>query len=180
MNHRMLLSPAVLLVGGALLLSSCSSESQSAAQSGASVGTSSAASLPPDLFASEPFDDAPGLLAIKEWAQPGEGVTFAGVIAGRVEPFADGRAVMLVADSALPFCTDGCRAPWDACCAPPAMRLSHTATVQVVDAEGMPLASGLKGQGGLAAGAPIQVRGTIGQAGDGMLVVNAERIHVVQ
>lgn len=138
------------------------------------------ASLPADLFAQQPLAETVTVLKTKESASKGDTVRFWGKIGGRVEPFTEGRAVMLVADDTVPFCTpdEGCPTPWDACCTPQEIKTKRSITVQVADDRGLPVAAGLNGKGNLKPGAVIEVEGTVHEASDGAFVVSAKKIHV--
>ncbi len=170
---------ALSMFAGVLLLGACDSQTTTVATPTASEQTEKAAALPTGLFSSEPLAGIQTLLNVKESASAGDSVTFVANIAGRAEPFTEGRAIMLVADLALQLCTeDHCATPYDACCEPIETITEHTATVQVIDKQDRPLKIGLKGQGSLEPGAEVQVRGTVHQAGDGYFVINAQTIHV--
>lgn len=135
--------------------------------------------IPPNLFASAPFEGTASLSDVKQTASEGDTVTFLGKIGGRVDPFTDGRAVFLVADEILHFCVDdGCPTPWDACCTPREDIVRLSATVQVTGPDGKPLPISLNGRSGLEPGANIQVRGILSQKGEGFTVIDAESIYV--
>lgn len=136
-------------------------------------------SLPSDFLASEPIPETVAILEAKKSAATGEEIKIAGVVAGRAQPFTDGRAVMLVSDKSLPFCDDHCATPWDACCETAEDVRRLTATVQVVDATGETVRVGLEGVGGLAPGSPVQVHGIVQESNDsGLLVINAKTLHI--
>lgn len=169
---------AVSGISAALLLSGCSNEAQTSSPSSSNTvsTTAQAATLPADLFSDEPITEAASLVSIKESGKPGDEVQFVAAIGGRKQPFIDGRAVMVVSDLGLAFCTDGCPVPWDACCALPEDVAKKTAMVQIVDAEGAPLRVGLKDR--LQAGGEIQVSGVVHSNDEGATIINAQRIHI--
>jgi len=139
--------------------------------------------LPDTLFLDREPDGARPLRAVKESARPGDEVTFRARIGGREKPFADDRAVMVVIDPSLPSCADvegdSCPVPWDYCCETPESLVANTATVQLVDADGEPLAASLEGRDGLDKLAWITVVGTVQNKDDtGLFVVNASGLFV--
>lgn len=170
------------LLAMVLLAAACSSEAPAPKPAAASQSSapSAAVALPAGLFSTEPLEDAVPLLEAKQTAKPGDTITFTAAIAGRLDPFTKGRAVMLVADHGLPFCeaSHNCPTPWDGCCETRENVLKHAATVQISDAEGRPLKTDLNGQGRLKPGARIHVQGTVAEAREGVFVVNAGKIHV--
>ena len=91
---------------------------------------------------------------------------------------------MQVIDASLKACGEGpvkdeCTTPCDYCCEDPKEVAAHSASVQVVGADGKPLRGGLKGVGGLKPLSEVTVKGTVANAADsGVLVVNATAIHV--
>jgi hypothetical protein len=173
------LSTCMAITGiiAALLLSGCGDETQISATSTNTVPTTAqAAALPADLFSDEPITDAASLVSVKESAKAGDEVQFVAAIGGRKDPFIDGRAVMVVSDLGLAFCTDGCPVPWDACCALPEDVAKKTAMVQVVDEQGAPLPVGLAER--LKPGTEIQVSGVVHTAEEGATIINARRIHI--
>mgnify|MGYP006138360095 CR=1 FL=1 len=56
-------------------------------------------------------------------------------------------------DAAVTTCDkmpgDSCKTPWDACCEPRESLQANTATIQIVDASGKPLKTGLRGVNGI-------------------------------
>ncbi len=167
------------IVLGSACLSGCEKEaSGQAATRATEAAVERAVALPADLFSAEPLAGVASLLAVKSSAKKGDQVTFVAAVAGRANPFIAERAVMVVSDLELPFCTDGCPRPWDACCAPPGEVGRMTATVQVTDADGNPLKVGLEGLGELKPGSEIQVQGIVERAEEGAYIVTAQRLHV--
>lgn len=169
--HTALLT--TLAIVGVLALAGC--DKKAAEETKAETQTSA---LSGDLFSSEPLADAGSLLEAKKSSKAGDTVTFTGTIGGRRAPFAEGRAVFLVADSALPVCGPDCPTPWDFCCEARESILENTATVQLVDVDGQPLKLDANGQGGLEPGASIQVRGTVAEKSEGAYVIDAEAVYV--
>ena len=142
-----------------------------------------AATVPADLFLTAAPADAADVSAAKTAAREGDRVTLRGRIGGSLSPFTAERAVFTIIDPALPACSDNegdsCETPWDYCCEPKEKIRANAATVQVVDASGAPLKTGLQGAGGLAPLSEVVVVGTVSQRDEGgTLVVNAEKIYV--
>lgn len=163
-----------------IALAGCGGETASQAPApGAAPAGETVATIPAELVSPAPIADALPVLEAKKNAVAGQEIAFTGVVAGRAQPFTSGRAVMLVSDASLPFCDDHCNTPWDACCETQEDVRRLTATVQVLDADGTVLRTGLEGHGGLAPGGPVQVRGIVQESGDnGLLIVNATQLHI--
>ncbi len=100
-------------------------------------------------------------------AKSGDSVVVAGKVAGAMNPFTEGFATAVLADEALETCDlipgDACETPWDACCVDSAIIKSLRLTIQVVDAEGRPIAQSLKGLNGLKELDPVVVSGTVAE-----------------
>lgn len=179
------LSVSVMTAGGCSDASSDNAGAQSHGQpqvDSNSPASSTAANLPEGLFLAAAPSEAMSLLQAKTSASVGEQVAFEARIGGRVEPFAEGSAVFLVADRSIPTCTElhghGCPTPWDYCCEPKDNLLKNMATVQIVDEAGRPLRGTVKGVGSLDPMAEIVVVGTVSQSEGPAFVVNASQIYV--
>ncbi len=87
--------------------------------------------------------DAVDVAAVKETAAEGDEVVVRGRIGGRAEPFVEGAAVFIIMDPAIPDCSakedDHCPVPWDYCCETPETIMANSATVQLIDADGVPM-----------------------------------------
>lgn len=141
-----------------------------------------AATLPVDLFVEKEPDGAKSPEEVKASAKPGDKIAIRGRIGGSANPFVEGRAVFTLIGAGLKACSDNpddkCATPWDYCCETAADIARHSAMVQVVDAAGMPLRTGLKGVNGLKELSQVTVEGVVQQAKDKILIVNAKAIHV--
>ena len=141
-------------------------------------------SLPDDLLAKAPLSGALGVVAARKNVKPGSDIVVTGYIGGREEPLVEGRAIFTLADAdAVTRCDaipgDGCETPWDACCVSPEIIKASSASVQVVDADGMVLKHTLAGLGGIKPGSTVTVQGKIAASSTAAaLIVNAEKIHV--
>ncbi|MCB2156888.1 hypothetical protein KQI84_18575 [bacterium] len=177
MKHK--ITPFIL--ASAFVFAACSQETTKTANAPQEMRTTgeteSAIALPQGFFLSETPANATSVSATRSSAQVGEEVTVTGYIGGRAEPFTDGRAIFLLADSEkAPACGNECRIPWDACCVPGDVVAANSATIQVVDSDGKTLRLGLQGINDLAPGAEITVQGTVHQANDAIFILNANGI----
>ncbi len=147
------------------------------------TASDAAAALPPTLFLDKAPDGAVELAAARKTAKPGDEIVVRGRIAGQVEPIAANRAILTLLDAAVTTCEkmpgDSCATPWDACCEPPESLQANIATIQVVDADGRPLKTGLRGVHGIEPLKELVVVGKVKDAGDAnTLVIDATQIHV--
>ncbi len=154
-----------------------------AAPAATSPSAAAASSLPAGLVATEAPAGAKDVTAVKKDAKDGDAVVIRGTIGGREEPIAKGRAIMTVLDPSVTTCDtmpgDACKTPWDACCEPSEKIAANSATVQVVDATGKPLAANLESIAGLKPLSKVTVSGTAKRApGSDVLIVEAKQIHV--
>ena len=143
----------------------------------------SAAALPAGLFLEKAPSGAVELAAAKKTAKPGDEVVVRGRVAGNADPLAPNRAILTLLDSAVPTCEkspmDKCPTPWDACCESRETLQASTATIQVVDADGRPIKTTLRGVNGIDPLKELVVVGKVKDAGDpSTLVINATRLYV--
>ncbi len=175
--------PALFALLALALAAGCpQSPAPEAAKSG-DAAPAAAASIPGALFLPERPAQAEGLSAVKAKAKQGDEVVFEARVGGRAEPFVAKRALFVVADPALPACSenegDGCKTPWDYCCEDPQDLLRQTATVRFLDAQGKPIAASAKDAGGLAGLKTVVVRGKVSEANEeGLFVVDASGVWV--
>ena len=178
---------AGLVISAALAASAIGCEDRSAEVQGVSNTEQTAPAadaLPAGFVLTEAPGGAKDIVALKKDAQPGDEVVLRGRVGGSPSPFVDGRASMQIVDVSLKACGEGpvkdeCTTPWDFCCEDPKQVAAHSASVQVVGADGKPLRAGLKGVGGLKPLSEVTVKGTVAKGSDsGVLVVNASGIHV--
>lgn len=139
MNIRTVL----FLAGAPLLLAGCgdaTNQPEPGASPGAEASPASDASW---VLASMP-GDAKGVSELKSSASEGETVVLRGRIGGNKTPMNAASPVFTLVDSGIPTCADNpednCRTPWDYCCEPREVLTANSATVQLVDASGQPLA----------------------------------------
>ena len=75
---------------------------------------------------------------------------------------------------------DKCTTPWNYCCETPETIAKHSAMIQVVDAAGNPLGVGLKGANGLKELSDVVVQGTVKEAKDKILIINATGFYIAK
>ena len=154
-----------------------------ATQSAGATATEMAA-LPGNLRLAAAPADAKEVAAVKSAVKDGDRVVIRGVVAGRADPIAENRAILTLLDASVQTCdknpADGCKTPWDACCEPADVLAKNSVTVQVVDAEGRPVKTSLASVEGVKPLAQLIVSGTARVSADGVVLVNADGVHVVQ
>lgn len=127
---------------------------------------------------------AHGVAEIKPDASEGDSVVIRGRIGGSREPLRPDGAFFTIVDPSVPKCDEmsmdeGCEWPWDYCCEPRELLTANSATVEVVDADGVRMKTNLV-DGGLRPGDEVVVVGTVGPRPDAaVLVVRATGIHRV-
>lgn len=159
-----------------VLLSACGKPADSAAP------TASTSATPNWRLASMP-DAARPVGEVKKSAAEGEHVVIRARVGGRKSPITKDVGVFLVVDPSVPACDqipdDNCPTPWDYCCEPKESMTANTATIQLLGADGKPLAIDLASQG-LKPLQNVVIVGTVGpRPNDAVLVVNASGVHIV-
>ena len=186
MTNRILL--AVLLTAAAIS-TGCDDKSTAtngtSPQAGQESGSAASAQpLPANLQLTAAPADAKDVAGVKASVKDGDRVVLQGVVAGRVDPIAENRAILTLLDLAIPTCdknpADGCKTPWDACCEPADVRAKNSVTVQVVDAAGKPIKASLTAVEGVKPLAKVVVSGTAEVSPDGVVLVNADGLYVVR
>lgn len=115
---------------------------------------------------------------------PGTSITITGKVMGRMEPFIENRAMVVLGDpSKITPCNrkhdDGCQTPWDVCCDDPEVIKKSVATIQILGENGRPLKQGLKGLSGIQELTTLTVLGEIAEGSNAEnLLINASGIHV--
>ncbi len=120
---------------------------------------------------------------IKPTAAEGDAVVLRARIGGRKDPITPGAGVFVVMDPTVPSCDqipgDSCPTPWDYCCEPRDSLIANSATVQLVDAEGRPIAADLAAAG-LGPLDEIVIVGTVAErASPQALMIRATGVHKV-
>ncbi len=150
----------------------------------AATSEESANALPATLLADKAPEGALDVVAARAAAKPGEPIVLHGKVGGKMKPFSDAAAVMVLADlEAITSCDkmpdDACETPWDFCCEDAATIAASTATIQVKDDEGKVLRSTFRGLGGIKELSELVIAGTVDKASTPeALIVNATSIHV--
>jgi len=185
MSPTRLLATLALLTALASALPACGDGGDGKTRDSAKAPAADAATLPAGLFVETAPADAAHVFDVKQSVKEGDLVTVRGRIGGSGEPFVEGRAVLILADTQgnITNCADkpddACPTPWDYCCDPPDAIAANTATVQIVDEGGRPLKLGIEGVHGLEKQAFIVVTGTVGARPDpNVLVIDATAIYV--
>ncbi len=143
----------------------------------------STAQLPEGLWlASTPAGAPTGIAELKASAKTGDKVVARVMIGGRVAPMVENMAVMTVVDASLDNpCygdDDHCETPWDYCCNDPDVLMKQTATVQINDKGGKPLAVDVTGAG-LTPGSVVVVVATVSdRPNTDTLILNAEGLFI--
>lgn len=171
---------AALLVGFALFLSACSSESKPEAETDSVASNSLESSI--KVLDTKPAD-ALAVKAARETLKPGDAAVVFGQVGGVDEPFLEGYAGFVLGDTDIQFCDemgdDHCKTPWDACCEDTDKLKVSRASVQFVDAEGQLLSQGMKGFAGIKELDEVVVIGAVAEASTpDNLIINATRIYV--
>ena len=144
-----------------------------------------AAQLPAGLIVAQSPADAKAVVDVRKTANDGDEVVVRGRVAGRKDPFTEGRAQFQLVDAAIKSCAetegDNCPTPWDLCCDDAKTIADSSITVQVVDAAGQPIKADLKGVGGLKPLSEVSVKGKVKKSPDGKaILVNATEMFVKQ
>ena len=174
---------ACLLAAGAIAWAAAGCDDRSAQQS-ASTPPATSEALPAGLMAAQAPADAKGVADARK-ATDGAEVVVRGRIAGRAEPFTEGRAQFQLVDMGVKACNempdDKCESPWDMCCEDKKSIADNSVTVQVAGADGRPLKAELKGVNGLKELSEVTVKGKVQKSPDGKAVtINATEMYVKQ
>lgn len=164
-----------------LLLAACGEKKSDRADASKTNGGTSAIEA---VIVTKKPDDAKTITEIRKSVKAGQEVTLSGKVMGRMSPFVDGRALVLLGDPAvLTSCDlrpdDGCESPWDVCCDDPEAIKASVATIQIVDDSGKPVKAGIKGVAGIKELSELVVTGTVAEGSNAdNLLVNATAIYV--
>ncbi len=144
------------------------------------------APLPNGFFIEKRPDNARDVSDVRKAGilKVGDEVVLRGRVGGSKEPFVSGRAVFTLMGHGLKACNenpdDNCAKPWDYCCETKADILANSVTVQVVEANGQILRTGMKGRNGIRELSEMVVVGKVVVAGDKTLLINGTAIAVVK
>ena len=147
------------------------------------TASTNADAIPKKVFLSKRPADAPMLREVKASSQVGDQVVFEARVGGRMDPFVEGMAIFLTADPRLISCDqrpgDNCPVPYDYCCEDAEALKAGTATVQILNGDGVPYPVSVQGQGGIEPLKTIIIEGTVAEKdAKGMFVVDASNIWV--
>ena len=161
-----------------LAVSGCGESGDAESKSPGSENT-----LPASLFLAEAPTGIAPIATLKETVEEGDAVTVKVVVGGANKLFVADRAVMTVIDAAEmnPCIAPGhtCATPWDYCCTPPDKRLLHMASVQILGADGRPLAVDLENVDKVKPLSTLIIQGNVGPRADkNSLVIQAQGIFV--
>lgn len=174
--------PLAIASALALVLAGCGGESAPASKSSSASSAATPSAAPAFLLDAEP-EGAVGIAVAKMSARAGDEVAVRGKIGGRIEPISSESAVFIMMDLAEKSCDqlhgDRCPTPWDYCCTPKDRITKLSCTVQLVDAEGKPLAIDLA-ESGLKPLDEVIVVGAVGpRPNEEVLVIRATGLHRV-
>lgn len=142
------------------------------------------AGLPAGMLLEKLPESAPDVVDAKKGLKKGDKIVLKGRIGGSKDPFVKERAVFTLVGRGIKACNeipgDNCPIPWDYCCSPRKEITQHSATVQVVDAKGMPLRTDIKGRWDIKELSEVVVVGTVAEVRGDAMVVNATGFWVTQ
>jgi hypothetical protein len=185
MNSRFqkrILGGVVFLALAGVVVVGCDERPRS--NGGQSAAPANAEALPASLALAEAPAGAQDVLAVRKEAKEGDAVVVRGRVGGSRSPFVEGHASMQIVDPSLKACGEGtpmdeCKTPWDFCCSDSNEIAGHSASVQVIGADGKPLRASLQGFAGLKPLSKVTVKGVVAKSADsGALVINATGVHV--
>lgn len=172
--------PACLAVTG-LFLSACGEKATDETSTASENSDSSALN---SYLVKESHSEVKQISELFAKPDPGTEVVVGGEVMGSMNPFIDGRAMVVLGDpTKLTPCNrrpgDTCQTPWDVCCDLSETIKSSIATIQLVDDEGKIIKSGLKGVEGIQELSYLTVSGTIAEGSNAEnLLINAKEIYV--
>lgn len=176
MNKILKTFTAVLVFASGIFLTACGSSENESSSSEPTLESLSSIELKTKPEGAIPLGEA------KQSAQSGDKLIVLGQIGGTLKPFTTGYAGFVLSDEEVVFCDemedDHCSTPWDACCEDKEKLKANRASVQFVDAEGIPLSGGLKGVEGLQELEKVIIVGEVAlQSTPNNLVINASGLY---
>jgi len=163
----------------ALTLAACSQEDAPTADGTPAQATT--AQLPAGVMLEQAPANAMPVAQVKASAAEGDAVTVVGRIGGRRQPMTQGRAAFIIMDNNVPSCADNpddnCPTPWDYCCETPDTIAANSASIQIVDDQGNPIAIDLAAAG-FSPLDEVVVVGTVAERpSDAVLIIKATNIY---
>ena len=138
--------------------------------------------LPAGFLLDKAPDAAADVADAKKGLKKGDKVVLKGRVGGSKAPFVKERAVFTVVGRALKACNeipgDTCKFPWDYCCDPRDQILANSATIQIVDANGAPIRTDIKGRWEIKELSELIIVGTVAEVKGQALVVSATGMYV--
>ena len=179
----MLKQMLLVIMAGALVVGCDRSETTSSSAAPEPSAKAQATTLPAGLVLASAPAGAKTVKEVRASAKDGDEVVVRGVIAGRVDPIAENRAILTLLDPAMKTCNqlpgDQCKTPWDACCEQSEDIAANSATVQVVDEKGTVVKMGLASIAGIKPLKEVVVKGKLKLSPDGKAaVVDATGLYV--
>jgi flagellar basal body L-ring protein FlgH len=183
MQTRFIMTLAIV----AALLAGCEKKPAPSPSASSKTGSTPAGpestTLPAGFMLASRPESAKTVEEHKAAAKVGDTVAITGRVGGSEEPFLDDRAMLVLMGPGLNACSDNkgdeCKTPWDYCCEKKSDVAKHAATIRVVGADGKPIKTGLKGQGGMKELSTLVVVGKVSQLDEnGTMVVDATGIYV--
>ncbi len=170
------------LAASVFLLSACGTEEKatSATSESDEAAVATHPKIAPVILTEKP-EGSQTVLELRKAGKPGDEVTVTGKIGGAMKPFTEGFATFVLADTSLRTCDlipeDGCKTPWDACCADPEMINASRITVQILDGDSGPVAVSLHQMEGLSELDQLVVMGQVAEGSSAEnLILNASGI----
>jgi len=165
---------SILLAGlaAAALVAGCRQAADSPPKADTPAGSAGEASY---RLAVEPAGAKP-VGQLRKETKDNDEVTLIGRVGGEEKPFFEGMAAFYVVDPQLTPCEDGCKTPWDYCCATELG--SARAVVRVVGPEGRPVPADARTLLGLKELSTVVVHGRAKRDPKGGLAVLADGVYV--
>ncbi len=138
--------------------------------------------MPFGFMLDEAPDNAHNVIDARQAAKPGDQIAVRGRVGGSVSPFVANRAVFTIVGRGPHACSDHdddhCKTPWDYCCTARDVLRAHSATIQLVDENGAPIRTGIKGRNGIKELTDLTIVGTVVSTDGGALIISATGIFV--
>lgn len=181
--NRCALGVASGLTIGALMLTGCGESGSTGTGAESNTVTDAGGTTGPAWVLADAPEGEVSIVDAKGSVSEGDRVVLRGIIGGEAEPMSEGSAVFRVVDTGLyNRCTDEddhCAKPWDYCCATKEDLVANSATVQVVDATGTPIAESAS-EFGFSPLDEVVVVGIVGpRPDDRVLTIRATGVHRV-
>ncbi|HRP62305.1 MAG TPA: hypothetical protein PK400_03335 [Phycisphaerales bacterium] len=138
--------------------------------------------IPFEFILDEAPADVLNVIDAKKTSRQGDSIAIRGRVGGSARPFVDGRAVFTIVGHGPHACSDHdddhCKTPWDYCCTSRDELRAHSATIQVVDENGTPIRTDIKGRRGIKELSDITIVGTVVSTDGGALIVKTSGIYL--